>query len=1068
MLDVRWIKDSLSVVLTLFLFSSLFIAGACTRATDANNSVVSVAIPSAKNVSGKIETFDVVETPAHIVVKISGSGMSPVNYIWDGHGAAAAPVISLTVPQGPARLIQVLYVTQDPAQTLYFYYNDVTQDFTSANVSVAMTVNSLSASASQGQFIGRYIDAAGSGPTGILSTVFQPPGGKPVMVVDKNEIFGGWFSAFGLSNQAFSYVFEDGTVLLKDFTTSAAAINGMATALISVPSAYRRFFGNSSSENSGALNIVTGFFGPGASGKKVCVNPSNTTPIPNLFTDLAATTAALFNGSGTCSNPTTQACLIAGGAATTPLWTSASCRNSDNLNYMNFPSGQLANKDSALLFKGPFALTATGFGTSELVGNLSGSNLNLKWAYNTGATKGVEAVEVFYKWVSSGSNGKPEYSKDNGYDCNRLVSSYGFSSGGRIPVAQTSVSGINVGSSPAAGQSLVALLCPLNSSRSPIYFSSAVRWDGYNNKRRMALTPVSGSDATLAVNECKHFELKTLNEDGSPYFSSSAQTIKLSFKNPTFSLYGGFTTAVACTQTSQTMNFVIPAGSNKVDVYFTSAQANYFLIRAHSDGQSYIDLIKPITVATTSPNATNIFLRAPGSPPVLASGKCYPMEARLENSGLPATTGAPASLQVAASAGLTGFFYSDSQCSTASLNTSDTLSATITIPAGESAAYFYFSPDNTGSVASGILSISTCTFACGSSLGSLHADVNTQAAAPFAYTFATNAPINNQFDPGQCVAVQIAAANTAMPSPGAAILPEVDRHILVTATGGILYANSCSGNPLTGAITVPAHSAPPTVYLAVSPSSTAASIIVDDGTGSTQTFSMTLNPPTKMIWTGPTNLGTGLCFPASLKLVSADGTDYVHPSGVGLSNGISGVTFFTNPDCSVGSSVSTINVAAGSAVPYFTGPANPYYMVFASVNPTGSAGAVTADFTNAIFTQSSLMAIADTGNHLGATFHLQYFNAGVAITPAMIPTTIAASVTINGSPYVAVVCPSGSYTGCAGSNLNVTFTNGSFNSAPLYIQSSAASANDNINFVTGSVFTGTLGVLLPSTYVLLF
>ncbi len=52
------------------------------------------------------------------------------------------------------------------------------------------------------------------------------------MIVDRNEMFGGWFKAFALQGQTFDYVFEDGTVLLSNFSISQPSAGSSANALI--------------------------------------------------------------------------------------------------------------------------------------------------------------------------------------------------------------------------------------------------------------------------------------------------------------------------------------------------------------------------------------------------------------------------------------------------------------------------------------------------------------------------------------------------------------------------------------------------------------------------------------------------------------------------------------------------------------------------------------------------------------------------------------------------------------------------------------------------------------------
>ncbi len=246
MLDVIGTKKMSSLFLAAFYIFLVATNSSCTRSGN-NDSQVSISLPTAKNASNKLSALDATEFPVHIVVNITGSGMPAAYYVWDGNdGAAAAPAISLTVPQGPARLIQVLYVTQDSLRNLNFYYNDATQDFTSANVSVAMTVNSIGSATTQGSLVGRFVRLGGlTGPTGTLNTVYQPPNGRPAMTIEKNEIFGGWFQAFALPTTGFSYQMNDGEILLSNFTASADNATAANRVLVTLPN-HARVKGNGS------------------------------------------------------------------------------------------------------------------------------------------------------------------------------------------------------------------------------------------------------------------------------------------------------------------------------------------------------------------------------------------------------------------------------------------------------------------------------------------------------------------------------------------------------------------------------------------------------------------------------------------------------------------------------------------------------------------------------------------------------------------------------------------------------------------------------------------------------
>ncbi len=1049
----------------------LFALCSCTR-SGSNDAQVRLSLPSTNSSSNKLTSLGTiysVETPAHIVVSITASGMTPVYYLWDAQGGQANPDISLSVPQGPARLVQVLYVTEDGNKSLYFYYNDITQDFTSANISISMIVNSLNSTTTQGRIVGKYLDSSGNGPTGILKTFFQPPGGKPVMQVDQNEIFGGWFNAFGLPGQALTYVFEDGKVLLKDFTVSSSSVSGTANALINVPASYRKFNGSSSPDANGGTSIIAGFFGPGSvvpgANKNICVNPASASPIPSLFYDSVASSSLAFNGSGTCDSPLTQACLVGGGLATPTDWNGIHCPVPDNINYVKFSDAQLADKDSNLLFKGPFALTATAFGTTGLNGNLSGSNLSLNWTYQTGATAGLEAVEVFYKWADSiaASSGNPEYSKNNGYDCAHLVSTYGFSSGGRFPISATSTPAINVGAS-SIGKTLVAILCPLNTSHTPIYYSSAVRWSGQNSTPIINISAVSGSETTLSVSECKHFQVKLTNADNSPFFTPTPLNVSLSFKTPSPVNYGGFSTdSSGCSGSVNNMNYTITAGSNKTDIYFSSTQADYFQIRAHIDGYGIQNGIKNIGVATGGATAINIYMYPDPAfgIPLLASGYCYPVEARLELAGKPATYGSAASLTATPSS-MTGYFYQDANCSTAHLNVSDSTGASITVPMGEHSKTIYFSPDVTSAIMSAGMTASSCSPGTCSGVGSIHGHDGAQNAAPYAYTFTTDGVTNNQFDPGRCVAVQISASNRAMVgNPGAPILPATDESISVSAVGGTLSVNSCSSNSFNGAILVPAHSAPPVVYLNLSPTSTAATVNVNDGV-STQAFNLSLRPPNGINWAGASNLvGTGLCYPAVIKAKGVDGADYLFPNDQNLNPSGSGVNFYSDSACS-SATVSSLNFFAGSAIPTVTRGGPTYYMMFTNTSPSLSFSGTNFNLGQLNIATTNIATVFDSAPlHTGTTAHFVIQGTGgVVVTPNLVP-SFSGSVNISGSPFGGNGCPS-PYVSCVAPNFTANFiNNASVSSTQFYFTTAQPSGSTSLTFFSSMLTTLGFNVLPP-------
>src|SRR6185437_5614270 len=80
---------------------------------------------------------------SHVAINITGSGMKPIFYGWDGHGNnGAGPNLTFQVPGGSQRLFQVLAVYNNGAQL--FYYGGTRQDInadTSVTVNVAQIAN---------------------------------------------------------------------------------------------------------------------------------------------------------------------------------------------------------------------------------------------------------------------------------------------------------------------------------------------------------------------------------------------------------------------------------------------------------------------------------------------------------------------------------------------------------------------------------------------------------------------------------------------------------------------------------------------------------------------------------------------------------------------------------------------------------------------------------------------------------------------------------------------------------------------------------------------------------------
>lgn len=1016
------------ILLLVFVFLN-----SCTRAAN-DTSQVKLVFPTSQNQSSQASST--VEIPVHISVNISAPDMTTVFWAWDSHGnnatSSAPPGVSITVNQGLARLIQVLYVTQDASQNLYFYYNDVTQDLAAASVPVAIDVNAIGTANSQGRIVGRYLNAAGSGPTGILSTYFTPGTGKPQMILDQNEIFGGWFSAFSLPGQSFTYKADDGTVILSNYQPASSFTSGMASALVSVPAGYRINSGGGNSNYNSAEYILAGFFGPGSSSKKVCFNPAASLVIPHLFLDAAGSSPINWNGSlSACA--ANQACLVAGGTNS-----DSSCSTIDNVSNLKFDESLLSSNDQIMLFRGPFQLTNSGSGNAQqITGSLSGSTLTLGWQFMPGASAGIDGVEAFYKWDTP-STGSPPYQINNGYACENLVSSFGFTSGGQVAVAHNSTS-FNVGSAPVAGQSLITLLCPYSNSRRPIYFHSAAQWFNNSSTSNLQFALVDsggGSNNTGSVSSCKSFNLKLLTPAGAAYTTPSAFSANLSVNANSSSMAGsGFSLSAGCSSPSPNLTYSFASGQSVATIYFVGTANDYYNIMVQSPG--YYPMNLDFGVAQSVP--TSIVVNSSNA---MANGQCYAFEVKLQNGSYKPAIAVEA-FTLALAGGLAGSFYSDNFCASTALN----ISSSISIPTGSHGMTLYFKPNVSSLVSSGAIGFGSVVPTLSSSAQIISADVAVQptGSGATAYGVSAYAMGGPGYDPGQCMPLYVYGVN----SVGAPINPTTDQVVhLNSLGGGQVFTDTCGGTNL-GAGTYAIHANNPGQPLWLMPSAASVSLQFTDASGRiSNNLSINVNPPTKFQWTGViANMGTGMCYPATLQALNSQGSPYNFLSAQNFSY-TGSENFFTDSACTTSSSfipfVAGNSSTANLYVKFLTAGAASLNIP-AAVNPTVIFSGL--NIFQSFLTPNSPIAGCSTAPGASLIFTLK---ANAVIIPgAYVPSLSFAGLTLNLGTYTPKFCASTAtaYGSCtATAVLNMGAGQSTSSATPLFIKDSAQVAD---SFVVG-------------------
>lgn len=284
---------------------------ACTRPLGDKPSSMTIALPKEMRLKTGNATQAALAFLGHVVINVRGPGISvpiSVNFDADKHDSGTPTSLpasfTLDVPAGSGRLIQIMAVYLDPTTKMGdFYYGDVTQDLVSGDNNIMIPVNLVgSGSVEGGRISGRYYLADGSTPSGIMEARYQPLGGKPAIVIERNSILNGWFSSFVLDSVPLDIVLVPSE--LKMFT-SIKLSNFDSTTLIDnkkmkiiLPDHYHSYEGGGG-DNKRSETSVIGFFGDGVpSSAKVCYTEANRT-FTKIFTDFNKTTAILWSANST-------------------------------------------------------------------------------------------------------------------------------------------------------------------------------------------------------------------------------------------------------------------------------------------------------------------------------------------------------------------------------------------------------------------------------------------------------------------------------------------------------------------------------------------------------------------------------------------------------------------------------------------------------------------------------------------------------------------------------------------------------------------------------------------------
>jgi hypothetical protein len=718
----------------LAIFGVLAVVG-CTREVPKTSSL-SVGLGSADNSSLSAPTGPLMR----LMINVSGPGISnPIVFVWENpcresqdadlFSAACAPPpsFSFQVPSGDSRLIQVLGVYIDMStQGMAFYYGDVAKKVSGATDSAEVTIsnaNGLSV-AIDGQISGRYLVGDNVGPTGELEIRYTPPG-RPSMIVDRDFMFSGWFSVFGLAGIEMDYVvrpisgapafslFGGPTSLNSSrFTVPGATALGenVRVGRAALPVRWRQEDG-SDYRFEAASYYVWGYFGtPLAmasaswSQRQVCISTTGDgLPLsrfkkhtPNLAAITAQPALAYSTSNSTVSVSETDLTNVSGSALGVVYvgggTASPSCPTAGGLvvstdkytKYLEVNKSMLDGngKDGAAGFRN--GLRSTGNGSVLNVTPIGGG-FTIAGQVLPGVNSVVNGFR-FFKRIGPG--GSPESPK-----CSEVVSGQlpGFVPAGEAGLDATggfSLSANIVDAEVTAGIS--GVLCPLAGGQvfGRGLFMRKDNFKPQQSQYQLTISPgatggsYGNSPNTQGVNDCKEYRAELRDNSGA--LVPATTNIGLQFQVPPSGILQLYSNP-GCSS-GQVNSASISSGQSSASIYAKITATGVYELSASGNN------VQNVSIDLHAPSGTLDRVRSSHSVspvPTMVIGQCYPIKVSLQDtSSFPAVDSSPVVIDTFTGP---GNFFTDQNCSNA-LNAGNPLS----IPAYTAAATIYFIPNTTG------------------------------------------------------------------------------------------------------------------------------------------------------------------------------------------------------------------------------------------------------------------------------------------------------------------------------------------------------------------------------------
>ena len=509
-----------------YLFTLLLIGlMGCSRPVREDTSQFILQLPSTKLLSQKGVSLQASRgSLRHLQISVSGGGIVPsvgVKFDADKGYSIGGPTLptffSVEVPAGSARLIQVFAVYADASESAEVYYGDLTADLPAGDVYLSVPISIVGSGNINGSRIaGRYFTQNGVTPSGTIEARYQPPNGKPPIVIEKDSMISGWFKVFALDTFPLDYVLVPGnTLLFSQFKLDGLTFNDNKKMRIMIPKSTRKW-GGGNAETRNSENVVMGFFGPGVpAATKVCYTSANH-EYTNIFRDSNLQSKMMWSATATPGDVnyiTAQKSSQIGTCVATDIPFETALVFKPSL-YNNWSSLEAMHG-----FVGAFQLspsTANGGVEPIPVKFDSSGKYFASFSVLPGIAALAETVEIFYR-----ANRSPEDYRnvDDASSC-KEITKFGFRPIGKVDlVAGKTTYLVNENAPSDISNNAVMAFCPMRSKLAlgGGYISSSIQ-----NTTNTGPSPVSANSFEsylryyqLGTGQCHQVEIRLLRTDGS-------------------------------------------------------------------------------------------------------------------------------------------------------------------------------------------------------------------------------------------------------------------------------------------------------------------------------------------------------------------------------------------------------------------------------------------------------------------------------------------------------------------------------------------------------------------------